>query len=127
MGAQFRGALQPGEFLTLAPTRKPCMYSRAGRETQARVFGDLKDEVVAYARDFLTNTLDLSEVMDAEAGTKEGGSEAQLEQARDYCVAENESTEPGGGSEWLNARLVGNHFVRCMESKGWTRVPVHEE
>ena len=41
------------------------LYSRAGRETQARVFGDLKDEVIAYARDFLTNTLDLSEVMDA--------------------------------------------------------------
>ena len=41
------------------------MYSRAGRETQARVFGALKDEVIAYARAFLTNTLDLSEVMDA--------------------------------------------------------------
>lgn len=61
------------------------------------------------------------------AWTKDGGSAAQLNQARDYCVAENESAEPGGGSEWLNARLVGNHFVRCMESKGWTRVPVHEE
>lgn len=32
---------------------------------QARVFGDLKDEVVAFVRDFLINQLDLSEVMDA--------------------------------------------------------------
>ena len=41
------------------------MYSPARRETQARVFGDLKDEVVAFVRDFLINQLDLSEVMDA--------------------------------------------------------------
>ena len=72
-GQSFEGVWAPSFEARFNPVSTPTLSQREshecthvrGRETQARVFGDLKDEVIAYARDFLTNTLDLSEVMDA--------------------------------------------------------------
>ena len=61
----FEARFNPVSTFNPDAARKPCMYSRAGRETQARVFGDLKDEVLDFAREFLTEQLDLSEVVDA--------------------------------------------------------------
>ena len=69
-GQSFEGVWAPSFEARFNPVSTSPLTQRESREltlreTQARVFGDLKDEVIAYARDFLTNTLDLSEVMDA--------------------------------------------------------------
>lgn len=58
------------------------------------------------------------------AWTQPGASAAELDDAKKACLADTAALETHETSEWLNARLAGNRFVRCLEERGWTRVAI---
>ena len=53
---------------------------------------------------------------------KPGGSPEELEDTKQACAGRTLGEQSETGSEWVEARVVGNRFVACMKEHGWSRV-----
>jgi hypothetical protein len=52
---------------------------------------------------------------------KPGGSPEELRTTASQCKESTLESNHEAGSEWIEARVMGNSFTACMKKHGWSR------